>query len=142
VEGIAKDGQFALKVTLQNHLYSGTTLRYFPSDWHDAKNFRLSLYNPNKDSLPLSLRIQDGVHDAGTQAYSDRYNYDFDASSGWTDLIIPLSKIEQAPRSRSMNITDITRLRIYARDDKHAGKSFYIDAVYLALSRQVEKSAQ
>lgn len=131
VDDYAKDGQYALKVTLQKQLYSGVNLRHFPSNWMGKNALHLSIYNPNQTTLPLSLRVQDGIHDAGPQAYSDRFNQDFNAAHGWTDLVIPLTKIERAPRTRSMNITDMTRLRIFARDDHHAESVFYIDAVYL-----------
>ncbi len=128
----AKAGTHALKVALKAELYSGTTLRHMPGDWTQFESLHLSVFNPNADILPLSLRVQDSVHDHSEQVHSDRFNHDFNAKPGWTDLVIPLQKIEKAPRARAMRMNAITRLRIYARDDKHAGSAFYIDEVYLS----------
>lgn len=127
----SRDGQFALHVQLPPLRFAGSTLRHFPSNWLGYGELRLSVFNPGVAPLPLSLRVHDRQHELGRQEYHDRFNYNFSAAPGWTDIVLPLSRIHSGPRERKLDLSAISALRIFYQGTPTAGETFFIDAVAL-----------
>lgn len=127
----ARDGSHALKMVLPGKIYAGSTLRHFPQDWSQYQTFHLAVFNPGNDTLPLSLRIHDRQHERSEQPYHDRFNYNFDAPAGWTDLALPLSRIASGPRDRKLDLHRISAVRLFYRGLPADGTTIYLDAVYL-----------
>lgn len=129
--GHPHDGEHALKLPLSTQPYSGSSLRHFPHDWRGHTRLKLAVFNPQAEALPLSLRVHDRAHDNGPQKHSDRYNRDFNAAPGWTELDIPLSHIEAAPTSRKLQLGEVSTLRIYYRGTPKQAYVVYVDGVRL-----------
>ncbi len=129
--GEARDGQYALQVQLPVQRFAGTTLRHFPSDWQRYQQLHLSVFNPGNSPLNLSLRIHDRQHERGDQPYHDRFNYNFVASPGWTDISLPLNRIGHAPRDRQLNLSEVAALRVFYPGTPPEPIEFLIDSVYL-----------
>ena len=127
----ARDGKYALKIALPAQRYAGTTLRHFPNDWQRYSSLHLAVFNPGKTALPLSLRIHDRHHEAGEQAYYDRFNYNFEAASGWTDVNLPLSRIASGPRDRKLNLQQVAAMRLFFQGTPPDTTLIYLDGVYL-----------
>ncbi|NQD37088.1 VanZ family protein [Permianibacter sp. IMCC34836] len=127
----ARDGRHSLKIVFPTQLYSGTTLRHFPTDWSAYKTLHLSVFNPGNDTLPLSLRIHDRKHELGEQPYHDRFNYNFAAGPGWTDVQLPINRIASGPRDRKLDLGQLAALRLFYQGLPADGTVVYLDAVYL-----------
>jgi len=107
-------GKASLKVELNNSLYSGVGLKYFPENWQHYNELQLSIFNPDSEPIQLTCRIHDRQHTRGLQPYADRFNKIFSISSGWNLIRIPLSQIASAPLKRKMALNQIQGLGIFA----------------------------
>lgn len=126
-----RDGQYALALTLPAKRYAGSTLRHFPNDWSGYHRLHLSVYNPGQEALPLSLRVHDRLHELGQQGYHDRFNYNFSAAPGWTDVELPLDRIANGPRDRKLDLQQVAALRVFYQGTPAEGTELGLDAVYL-----------
>ncbi len=106
-------GKFSLRLSLTTATYSGIYFKYFPHDWRGFVSLRLSLYN--NDILPLSVtvRVHDRKHEQGQQRYEDRFNRTFVLKHGWNNIKINISDIQNSPRNRKMDLSEIRGLGIF-----------------------------
>jgi hypothetical protein len=88
--------------------YSGFFIDEPYPDWRgfDALCFRV--FSESASPLALSLRVEDEAHQSDNSP-EDRFNRDFVVNPGWNEIRIPLAEVEQAPRTRPM---DMARIRI------------------------------
>ena len=93
--------------------YSLVYLYGFPSDWSGYQTLEVSLYVPEASSFAAILSVEDESHrDNGTR-YHDRFNLELNLTAGSNRIIIPLEDIQNAPRTRLLDLTRITRLNLY-----------------------------
>lgn len=110
----ALKGSKSLRIDLGTKTYSGASLHNFPSDWRGFATLSLTLFNPGSRPLSMTLRINDVEHDRGDNAYNDRFNFRLGLEPGINTFNIPLATIEQAPEQRSMDMTNVRRLGLFA----------------------------
>nr|WP_232364805.1 CIA30 family protein [Desulfosalsimonas propionicica] len=82
--------------------------------------------------VKLHLRIEDRKHaQSENQQYTDRYNSSFDLPPGkWKTIKIPLEEIENAPKTRKMNMEQISSIMFFvARQPEPL--TLYIDDIRL-----------
>lgn len=123
-------GKHSLKILLSEERPSGVEYAEFYRDWSNYSEFQLSLYNPQKDKLAVTIKITDVEHDQGSQPYSDRFNYHIALKQGWNKITIPLSAISNAPKTRMLDLSTISRLQIFSGQLKQP-RLLYIDAIQL-----------
>lgn len=128
----SRDGAYALQVQLPPLRFAGSTLRHFPANWAGFHKLKLSVFNPGPAPLPLSLRIHDKQHELTRLGYHDRFNYNFSAVPGWTDIVLPLSRIHNGPRERTLDLTAVSALRVFYQGTPSEGQTFFLDAVSLS----------
>ncbi|MBU2953853.1 succinyl-CoA synthetase subunit beta [Marinobacter sp. F3R08] len=104
----------SLKIDLGTETYSGVSLSNLPADWRDFESLTITLFNPSSEPLTLSLRINDVTHDRSDQAYSDRYNTRLTLGPGFSTLTRSLTDIENAPHGRTMDMSSIRRMGLFA----------------------------
>lgn len=110
-------GRYSLAVPLlstRENPYAGTHFRHLVGDWRGYRTLNLSIYNPDADSLRMTLRINDEIHDRTENLYSDRYNGRLMVEPGWNHYRIPLEDIANAPEARTMDLAHVNRLLIFA----------------------------
>lgn len=107
-------GNGAMRVPLSTERYSTASLKYFPSDWSGASSLAVSIFNPDPEPLELHLRVHDRWHDDHGQSYDERFNRSFTVLTGWNDLVFPMSDIENGPRYRTLNLSEIRGLSIFS----------------------------
>ena len=112
----AEFNSYQLKVNLTTSTYSGTGLKYFPSDWRAYKSVKLSFFNPSSLVLNLVIRIHDAEHETGLRAYahSDRFNTRVKLNQGWNDITLSLTKVESALRNRKMDLSQVADISFFA----------------------------
>lgn len=126
-ERVARSGTHALKVNLTTDAYSGVSLFYFPGNWKGFGHLYLSIYFPEEGQLELLCRVHDSKHN---NEYTDRFNKSFILETGWNDLVISLSDIQNAPINRELDMSRIENFGLFVtRQEKE--RIIYIDHVYL-----------
>ncbi|QSP96603.1 succinyl-CoA synthetase subunit beta [Marinobacter salinisoli] len=103
----------SLRLDLNTKLYSGGSLGNLPSDWRGYQRLHLALFNPNSEPLPITLRINDWTHAFGNNAHSDRYNTRLTLQPGAQTITVDLYDIEQAPRTRRMDMDSVSQLKLF-----------------------------
>lgn len=130
-EEIVRHGKRAIQVRLTTATYSGTTLFYFPHNWHGYSILHFSVYNPLEQPLELHCRIHDKRHKESGSAFSDRFHRKFIMHQGWSDLQVSLMEVEQAPKSRNMDMGQIENLGFFVVRQPEA-RLMYLDNIYLS----------
>jgi hypothetical protein len=125
-------GKSSLKVMLNTSLYSGASLKYFPGDWHKYRLLHLSIFNPDKEAINITVRIHDKRHSLTGQAYTDRFNRSYHLLEGWNHIRIPLDEVANAPENRRLELDNVQLLGLFVTRLGNS-RSIYIDYVHLAV---------
>lgn len=104
----------SLKIDLGTAIYSGVSLNNLPADWRDFERLVITLFNPSPEPLALTLRINDVAHDRSEHAYNDRYNTRLILGPGFNTFTRNLAAIESAPDGRTMDMSQIRRMGLFA----------------------------
>ena len=110
--------------------YPGTSLRYFPGDWSGYNQLVIRFYNPASEPLNVTVRVHDRAHEM-SYLYHDRFNLNTRVKPGWSDTLIELGQIENAPRDRKMNMREISDLSVFT-SGLTGQRILYIDGIYLS----------
>jgi VanZ family protein len=124
-------GGSSLKVFLKTSKYSGAGLRYFPGNWSNYKYLHLNIFNPINEPLKITCRIHDRRHTEGIQVYNDRFNRNQVLLKGWNQIVIPLDQVENAPKTRKLDLRKVQKLAVYVYRLPQP-RVIYIDDVRLA----------
>jgi hypothetical protein len=127
---VARTGARSLRLDLEPGRYAGTTLQRSFGDWSGYAYLEISLYNPDEQTLPITVSIRDREHFRRGGAYEDRYNGEFIVQRGWNDLRIPLSEVRDAPAERSLDLADLGEVVIFTVDLQYP-RVLYLDRVRL-----------
>ncbi|MCP4395690.1 MAG: hypothetical protein GY801_00055 [bacterium] len=110
---IAGHGHSSLQVLFNTDRYSGVFLIHFPGDWRNFNFLQVDIFNPSSELLTIHFRVHDRLHIINNFPYDDRFNSTFTVNPGWNDMTIPLEDILNAPRSRTMDLTNICNVGIF-----------------------------
>lgn len=113
-QDVASHGRCSLKVFLDTAKYSGTTPGRFPRDWRHRQDLAFDVFNPDPDTLELTVIVGDRRHYLDGFAYTDRFNQRVQAGPGWNNYRFALAKIASAPARRKMNLAEIVTLGVFA----------------------------
>ena len=80
----------------------------------DVERLVITLFNPSTEPLALTLRINDVAHDRSEHAYNDRYNTRLILEPGFNTFTRNLADIENAPADRTMDMSQIRRMGLFA----------------------------
>jgi VanZ family protein len=125
-----REGNSALQVNLTKGRYSGVGLKYFPMNWENHRWFQFSVLNPDEAPIKLTCRIHDIHHTKGKQDYHDRFNRTFTIAQGWNTIKINLNDIQQAPATRTLDLTQVCMVSLFASRLSQP-RTIYIDDLRL-----------
>ena len=128
--GIKSRGKASLRIDLTATKYSGATLEYLPRDWRGFSSVRFEVYNPQKFPLKMICRINDFAHNRNGYHRQDRFNQKIIIEPGWNKFKIPMEQIQNAPKNRRMNMTEIESFTLYAYR-LNQPRSVYLDDLRL-----------
>jgi len=101
----------ALEVEFVGGPWPGVSLHEPVSDWSAYRTLLIDVENPDTLKLELTVRINDHGH---WQIYSDRFNRHYELGPGERrTLRIDLRDIERAPKSRLMNMRQISNIALF-----------------------------
>lgn len=110
----------ALEVDFVRRRYPAISLHEPVPDWTGFKTLVVDLENPEPIALKLTVRVHDRGHG---DIYADRFNRHFELGAGERlSLRIALSDIERAPKSRLMNMRQISDIRLFRDNPQGAGR--------------------
>lgn len=125
-------GLYSMKVELSSKTkYSGFTLKEFPGDWRSYDYLLINIFNSANENLKICTKISDLKHDLYNQAYSNRFNKCFTLlSNQWNNIKIPLTDIENSPKSRKMDMSNMSQLGLFSSGLKD-NKTIFLDYITL-----------
>lgn len=127
---IARHGERSLRISMGQEQYAGTTLERSFGDWRGYSAFAFSIYNPDREPLPITVSIRDEEHFRRGGEYHDRFNREFTMQQGWNDVYIPIADIENAPSARKLELNHLSEVVIFTVDPP-APRVMYLDYVRL-----------
>ncbi len=122
-------GNSFLKIVFGTEKYSIFGLKYFSEDWRGYTTFYLKLYNPEKEELKVTLRINDKHHKDNGYKYSDRFNRRITIAPGWTEIAIPLAEMTKL-KTRSMDFQQMDYICLFTVSRPHPG-TLYLEEIGL-----------
>jgi VanZ family protein len=114
-------------VSLLEGRWPGLLMREPEADWHGYEKLELGIYSDQPIALPLRLRVHDQSHN---NQYHDRYNRRLTLQPGYNHFSLPLSEIVNAPKGRTMDLSEISSVVIFASHE-HVGKGFCLISMEL-----------
>ncbi len=127
---LSRIGSASLRVELRPQRYSGTTFWRSFGNWEGYEVFSLSIHNPEPDPLDMTISISDREHSVKRGGFHDRFNRELTLEKGWNDIRIQVSEIENAPAQRSMDLSRLSYVVIFAMDLSEP-RTIYLDDVRL-----------
>lgn len=127
----ATHGTKSLKVEMFPSQYPGLTLIPPVNDWHRYTYFLLDIYNTQKKTVPVTIRIDDRKN---YPDYSDRYNGRYVLKPGSNAIRIPLNILETQDRKRKLDLRTIYRVIIFSSQPENR-LELYVD--YMRLVKQL-----
>ena len=127
---IKSQGAASLRIGLQPLVYSGARIGYFPRDWRGFKLLSVDLYNPDSDPIQLTVRVNDKAHNQRGHHFHDRFNRTYILEQGWRTIAIPIEDIRLAPRSRTMDLHDMSDFMVFTAL-LSGPRTLYLDNLHL-----------
>lgn len=119
-------GLKCLKMELYPAPYPGVSLKNAGYDWSKHNTLNFSIYNQEKISLRLTVRIDD----TKDPSYNDRYNNTFIIKPGMNNIAIPFNSLLTSDTNRKLNLSKIENVIIFlVRPDEK--RILYLDNVRL-----------
>lgn len=122
--------QKMMKITFVPRKYSGVALRYFEGDWQAYTKLTMRFYNPNQQSLPVTLIITDKHYNKSKPNYKDRYDQNLQIEPGFSEKSISLSTIRDAVLLRKMDLNKMAGVDLYMYQ-LDAPVHLYLDSLHL-----------
>lgn len=96
----------------QGGRYPGLVVDEPAPDWRGWRALQVQVSNPGQDVVPFTVRVHDRRHD---RSFADRFNgrFSLDPGSART-LRIPLAEIAAAPEGRTMDMSAIRGVMVFA----------------------------
>lgn len=107
----AYSGEQAMRISFGTTTWPGLHFAEPAPDWRGYQTLAIDVTNPNSAALPLSIRIHDRAHN---DQYSDRFNAQIELEPlGRTVVRLPIDDISRAPRSRNLDIDEVSGLILF-----------------------------
>jgi VanZ family protein len=132
LDGARDTNESALRIQLQNGQFPGVSWSSPSSDWRDYDTLVLEVTNPGATPTQLTLRIDDAKHNYD---FADRFNHTIIVpSNGHLKECIPLSDLENAPKDRVMDLSQIAHIALFGNKNSHQ-RYFYLNYIRLTKHR-------
>jgi len=126
----SRSGNYSLKAKVAEYKYHGVEFNYFIRDWSAYKTFNISIFNTLDYPISISIKIYDKEHYKSDKSYHDRFNKEYSIKPGWNDIKIKISQIQEAPKSRKIDLQKIRKVSVFPLK-KQKPFILYFDDVYL-----------
>ncbi|MET1253955.1 VanZ family protein [Aliikangiella maris] len=124
-------GLSSMKVEFLPAKYPHVTLRHFISNWLNYQQLNLSIYNPQNQTVSMTLKVYDKLHQQNHYQYSDRFNRILQLPPGWTHFQQSLTEIANAPKKRPMEMQHVAVVSLFL-DSPKTTTTLFIDNIYLS----------
>jgi len=109
-QGHATHGKSSLKMEFYPSPYPGLNPILAKKDWHHYKKLCFDIYNPEKHSIRINIRIDDSNN---ALRYEDRYNKSFILKPGMNRMLISLNTLLTSVTGKKINLKSICKLIIF-----------------------------
>jgi hypothetical protein len=119
----------ALRVRLLDGSYPGMSFIELLPDWTKYSALALDLTNPTPLNLLLVVRVHDRGHDNQPE---DRFSERLELPAGTRQVFrIPLQRIAAGPKSRALDLRQVSGLIIFRSEDSPAAGELYLSQAWL-----------
>lgn len=129
---IKSSGKASLRINLRTDGYTGADLKFFPRDWRNYSTLSFKVFNPKPYAKRMVCRVNDFGHIRNGYHNYDRFSQRIRITPGWNLIEIPMQQIENAPRDRKMDLSEIEGFAIYFYNLKQP-QSIFLDDLKLQL---------
>ena len=127
----ATDGKQSLAVAMHAGQFPGVAMLWMNSDWTEFRSLKFDIKNTNNTRLTLIVKVQDKQHTQTGFEYDDRFHQKVEvAADSVATVNVDLNSVKNAPANRTMDMTHINMIDIFAVDIKEP-TTFYLDYVRL-----------
>ena len=119
-------GSKSLQLDLYPAHYPGFSPKLEKNDWGAYRILSFDIYNPQKDEISISVRIDDRKY----PEYKDRYNKSFVLQPGMNHLHIPFTSLITSGTVRLLDIKTISNFQFFMVDPNNK-IVLYIDYIRL-----------
>lgn len=119
-----------LRVEYLPRHYSSFQVKRLEPDWTGWHSVNFDIVNPGPSAVNVVCRIHDIQHERGNWAMSDRFNRRVKLEPGMNHVQFDLSEVQQAPKGRLMDLSQIAYLNCFSVKAKQSFMLDYI-AIYL-----------
>ncbi len=126
-----RQGSYAMKIVFSADQYPDVTLKNFVVDWSSYNTIGYSLFNTERETIEIAMKVYDNAHMDNGYRYNDRFNRIIHLKPGWNDLNFLLDDIKNAPRKRQMNMKSIRSFSLFMIDLERP-VTLYLDNLHLA----------
>lgn len=120
-----------LEIRFNTDDYSTISIGHFPFDWGDYEVLEIELYQKEKKTWPLRIRIQDIQHSrVDEQLFSDRFNQTYQINDIHQIIKIPFDEIIHAPQGRLMNIHEMGSIWLFTASANQS-RTVYVKQIRL-----------
>lgn len=116
IERADAGGHWAMRIELQPDLYPGILLDGAGTDWTGYQALSFDLIVSEGPPLNLIVKVHDREHRDHDFAGDDRFDGQFQLTPGLHHIRVPLDDIQNAPRTRKMNMANIEGVQIFTYD--------------------------
>ncbi len=128
----AYSGEQAMRISFGTTQWPGLHFAEPAPDWRGYETLALDVTNPNRQPLPLSIRIHDRAHN---NQYSDRFNAQVDLEPLKRSVVrLPVADISRAPRSRNLDMGEISGLILFVSgnsEPERIGEGLLVSRIWL-----------
>jgi len=121
----------AMHIVFKTDRFSGVSLNYFEHNWSQYAFLNVVLFSEHKNKVFRTLKIFDLKHKSTGFLHNDRFNHRLTIHQGWNSFKIPISDIEHAPKTRTMNLKQVANLSIFSTRLSQP-QALYFKSIYLS----------
>jgi VanZ family protein len=129
-KNVTDHGVYSARIELTTDKYSGASLSFFPGNWKEFEHLHFSIYVPDNSSLSITTRIHDQQHEQSDYLYNDRFQQNTRLQPGWNSIVIDLTDVIRAPKTRQMDIESIANIHFFTSKLKQS-RVIYLDNLRL-----------
>ena len=122
----ATRGRHSLQVQLGSTDWPGVNFNAGVMNFSGYRRLAFDIHNPGA-MFDLILRVDD---DGDCSRQDSRCLRGFQVTNGWNHLVVPVTELERAPKTRRLNLRAIRRLVLFS-DGQAAPSLFWLDNVRL-----------
>ncbi|MEQ9410359.1 MAG: hypothetical protein RIK87_21670 [Fuerstiella sp.] len=127
----ASDGQYSLKIMTRPAWFTGASMECLNRDWTTCRRLLLDIFNPQKETLTLTIKLYDQKHKADGFESNDRFEHSVVVPpDSRITVSIPFADVTAAPEYRDMQLNNMAGIELFSVNTRQP-HVYFVDHVRL-----------